>query len=277
MAVTWLETKATQIEQIRHIDPNQFPALQRKGKGKVIPLQTPSASTSKAPVLPAITTTASSSTPPPRDSTPPGDCAVCASPFAISATPSDAEVTLPKRAPTSQCAHPPNICTSCLSHTIAANLEAQGAARPVPCPQAACTASMSRDDVKEWATDDTFARWDMLSLRELMRIDASTNPDGGLFVWCASPACYSGQLHPNGDAQPMVTCIRCGERTCFTHSTMWHEGQSCKQYDRSRPLKDMVNRGVSRAAIWWGTRKCPGCFQPVSFNFIVEAAVLTPK
>jgi IBR domain, a half RING-finger domain len=235
------------------------PDLTRKGKGKVKAItQNPATA---APVLPAIAVTPPSNTP--------ITCLVCADEFSYSATPPADAAILPSRPPTERCAHPAGICTSCLSQTISATLEAHGAAQPIRCPDATCTEVMSRDDVKTWASDNTFARWDMLSLRELMRTDATTNPDGGLFVWCQSPYCYSGQLHPQGDAQPMVTCIRCSEKTCFTHSTMWHEGQTCKQYDRSRPVKDIINRGVSRAAIWWRSRSCPGCFQPVSFPLIV--------
>lgn len=65
------------------------------------------------------------------------------------------------------------------------------------------------------------------------------------------------------ESQPIVTCIRCSSKTCFNHNVLYHEGQSCKQYDRSRPIKDGLNRSVSRVAIWWKTRNCPGCFQPV--------------
>lgn len=69
-------------------------------------------------------------------------------------------------------------------------------------------------------------------------------------------------LHVLAD-QPIVTCVRCGEKTCFNHNVVYHEGQTCKQYERSRPIKDALNRSVSRAVIWWRTRNCPGCFQPI--------------
>lgn len=198
-----------------------------------------------APVLPVSNTEIS------QESSP--DCLVCGEKFGDGSE----EVKRPSRPTTSTCAHPADICTSCISSTISAHIDMRGAAIAVPCPVSTCSETLSRQDIKEWATEDVFARWDMLSLRETMRNDQ------GLFIWCQNPACYSGQLHAEGADQPIVTCVRCGEKTCFNHNVVYHEGQTCKQYERSRPIKDALNRSVSRAVIWWRTRNCPGCFQPI--------------
>jgi hypothetical protein len=54
--------------------------------------------------------------------------------------------------------------------------------------------------------------------------------EGENFVWCRS-GCGSGQCHEGGDAQPIVICLHCGERSCFKHNVAWHENFSCDEYD----------------------------------------------
>lgn len=50
------------------------------------------------------------------------------------------------------------------------------------------------------------------------------------FIWCTAD-CGSGQLHITGKDQPIVTCLHCGHRSCFTHNLAWHENMSCEEYD----------------------------------------------
>lgn len=48
------------------------------------------------------------------------------------------------------------------------------------------------------------------------------------FIWCAH-GCGMGQLNDGGNANNLVRCHKCHRRTCFTHKTIWHEGQTCAQ------------------------------------------------
>lgn len=41
----------------------------------------------------------------------------------------------------------------------------------------------------------------------------------------------SGQIHENEGEEPMVTCIECGFRSCYTHRIPWHNGLTCAEYD----------------------------------------------
>ncbi|KAJ0305899.1 hypothetical protein COL5a_002701 [Colletotrichum fioriniae] len=50
------------------------------------------------------------------------------------------------------------------------------------------------------------------------------------FIWCTAN-CGSGQLHDTGGDQPIVTCLHCGQRSCFSHNVTWHENLSCQEYD----------------------------------------------
>lgn len=51
------------------------------------------------------------------------------------------------------------------------------------------------------------------------------------FVWCTA-SCGSGQIHESGAQHPIVTCLHCSQRSCFQHGVPWHEGLTCREYDR---------------------------------------------
>jgi len=167
----------------------------------------------------------------PAESAPATECQVCCLPF-------DADLPLPERSPTATCSHPAGVCKPCLSSSIASSFQIRDASR-MPCPHEACSEMLSQDDVKLWATDEVYARYHMLLLRSLLR---SEEGQGGLFVWCQNPACFSGQIHPEQGEQPRVVCVQCGHATCFNHSVPWHEGKTCRHYDRTLPVKDTINR-----------------------------------
>lgn len=62
------------------------------------------------------------------------------------------------------------------------------------------------------------------------------------FLWCTSP-CGSGQIHHDATTSPLVTCLHCGHRSCFTHQISWHENLTCTQYDNL--LADPENFEIS--------------------------------
>lgn len=49
------------------------------------------------------------------------------------------------------------------------------------------------------------------------------------FIWCQN--CDFGQLHEGGMSQPIVRCLKCGQRSCFRHSVPWHDRLTCAEYD----------------------------------------------
>ncbi|EEY19611.1 conserved hypothetical protein [Verticillium alfalfae VaMs.102] len=50
------------------------------------------------------------------------------------------------------------------------------------------------------------------------------------FIWCAG-GCGSGQIHETGAEQPIVICLHCSGRSCFTHEVAWHDGLTCEEFD----------------------------------------------
>lgn len=77
----------------------------------------------------------------------------------------------------------------------------------------------------------TCYRYEAMSLRAAMDVVQD-------FVWCPS-GCGSGQMHETGRDQPIVTCVECKYKFCFTHGVPWHETLSCLEYDTLQ--QDPVN------------------------------------
>ncbi|KAF2266075.1 hypothetical protein CC78DRAFT_164676 [Lojkania enalia] len=129
----------------------------------------------------------------------------------------------PTRATTSRCSHGRNACTDCIQKWIESCMETKGWDHCV-CPE--CVESLEYSDVKYFATEDAFARYDTLSTRAAL----STIPN---FLWCQSPSCPSGQIHSGTpSSNPVFTCITCSHTYCLNHSSVpFHYNESCAQYD----------------------------------------------
>jgi hypothetical protein len=48
------------------------------------------------------------------------------------------------------------------------------------------------------------------------------------FIWCAH-GCGMGQLNEGQDENNIVQCVKCHNKTCFTHKAKWHAGMTCNQ------------------------------------------------
>ncbi|TIC96986.1 E3 ubiquitin-protein ligase RNF19B [Colletotrichum higginsianum] len=121
---------------------------------------------------------------------------------------------------TPTCTHPPEACLDCLQTSIRSDLNSK-LWTEIRCPE--CREPLEYVDIQKYADEETFARYEALALRAAMA-EADT------FIWCTAN-CGSGQLHDMGGDRPLVTCLHCGQRSCFTHGIAWHENLSCDEYD----------------------------------------------
>ncbi|KAL2851588.1 hypothetical protein BJY01DRAFT_109774 [Aspergillus pseudoustus] len=87
-----------------------------------------------------------------------------------------------------------------------------------------CRKPMSEGDVQKWAKPDVVRRYNSIRTRKTL----ATDPN---FIWCSNPKCGGGQIHASGAESPIMTCMYCHARTCFTHQRPWHEGMTCYEYD----------------------------------------------
>ncbi|OHW89606.1 RING finger domain-containing protein [Colletotrichum incanum] len=121
---------------------------------------------------------------------------------------------------TPTCTHPPEACLDCLQMSIKSDLNSK-LWTEIRCPE--CRELLEYVDIQKYADEETFARYEALALRAAMA-------EADKFIWCTAN-CGSGQLHDTGGVQPIVTCLHCGQRSCFTHNVVWHENLSCEEYD----------------------------------------------
>jgi len=82
------------------------------------------------------------------------------------------------------------------------------------------------------------------------------------FRWCSNDACPHGQVQDNGLNEPTIICQRpgCGQRTCFLHHTPWHNGLTCREYQRQTDpqfrANDVTDAEKDRNPDLYGKR-CP--------------------
>lgn len=65
---------------------------------------------------------------------------------------------------------------------------------------------------------------------------------------------------------PIVTCVGCGNKSCYIHNVAWHEGMTCDEYDAewraNQPAHAEANE-ASKATIASRTKRCPACERPI--------------
>lgn len=148
------------------------------------------------------------------------------------------------------------VCNSCVyEHTKHLGEDWSMFDEQVPCPEPQCSAKFDFHAIRQillltGKDHQVFEQYDDHLI--YCRLEQMTE-----FVWCAHE-CGSGQLHDvEGSSNPAVTCIKCKQRTCFKHRTMWHEDMSCDEYD----VKTGKLSGTDATNNWLTlhSKKCSHC------------------
>ncbi|KAL2265816.1 hypothetical protein VTJ83DRAFT_6916 [Remersonia thermophila] len=140
------------------------------------------------------------------------DCVIC--------TYTKAVTEFPAVAVTKDCTHEINSCLECIARCIRSELESR-LWNDIRCPE--CRAKLDPVDVQRLADAETNERYQTLAFRAAL----SAAPN---FIWCTA-GCGMGQVHEGGAEQPIVTCLQCGQRSCFHHKVAWHQTMKCDEYD----------------------------------------------
>lgn len=145
-------------------------------------------------------------------------CDICANHVPFSLFPK------PHILPRSCQAHCSNICQDCVSKSLAVDIANKPTDR-IGCPS--CQVAWDRSLIARYSAPALVVDYDTKSLLQSLQ----TFPG---FRFCLSPACGGGQIHDGGEQEPIVTCVHCGFRSCYTHQTPWHSGLSCAGFDEQR-------------------------------------------
>ncbi|KAF5981890.1 e3 ubiquitin ligase ARI7 [Fusarium coicis] len=162
-----------------------------------------------------------------------------------------------------RCSHTVDFCTVCLESYIEAQLDRHG--RPgchlLTCPSFDCDRRLEYDEVKLYARQETFSKYD-----EYLKLEALRNLPS--FRWCLADNCSYGQIHDLIESNH-VSCEECGYEMCFQHQVRWHVDLSCEEFDsmqengdpRFRETRDWVNANTKQCpSCGVNMQKGPGCF-----------------
>jgi len=119
--------------------------------------------------------------PPCRAAYPGEECIICA----------EEPLLFPQKSPTDVCQHEGGICLPCLQKHISAQIGDNGGVDGVVCPAPDCKEVLNYHEIKYWADDETFARYDRLLTRRALGVEDD-------FVLCTNPKCDAGQIHSEG-------------------------------------------------------------------------------
>ena len=149
------------------------------------------------------------------------------------------------------CAHNRDICRACITTSITDGI-VQKPRDHMGCPE--CGARWDDCFLKLYAQPEAFAVFEALDVLRVLE----AMPE---FRRCLRPRCNGGQLHEAGDAAPIVTCIECGYKTCFTHRVVWHTGLTCKDFDMSEETEEKTRDRVNteEKKVREIVRPCPRC------------------
>ncbi|CAG8758821.1 7478_t:CDS:2, partial [Dentiscutata heterogama] len=146
-------------------------------------------------------------------------------------------------------------------------LEDNGNVR-ISCPVDGCTEILDQKDVKKFANEESFRRYERFTLN-LVLSKIST------FHWCLNPNCGSGQDHYHGDNLPIMTCNSCGQKSCVVHGhtvdnvckecTQLLEDEVNRQEEENR-LATLRNAESASEAYVSQLKQCPSCASRIEKN-----------
>ncbi|KAG9307449.1 hypothetical protein G9A89_017279 [Geosiphon pyriformis] len=155
------------------------------------------------------------------------DCIICTETYAISEF----------QRVTANCSHDKSICTGCVGRHIQHELKDKGNFK-ISCPNGNdCRNILSESDVQRFANEEDYKRYHKLSLNSVL----SQMDD---FRWCSNPQCDSGQIHWEGDAAPIMTCVECRQKSCVVHDLPIRAGSKCTECDETEEILSLAQELV---------------------------------
>jgi hypothetical protein len=202
----------------------------------------------RTPALPRRSASACAGSPPAR--TPPAppraatvphggrreECSVCA---ACTVTPA-----MKARRVSRRCTHATrSICDDCMEDYVSSAVRG---ANVIACVD--CSVRLDSDEALHWARQSGDTEAVNFLDQRLLAEQLKGLPD---FAWCAH-GCGMGQEHPEREKAPM-DCRKCRGKTCFRHKSVWHEGQTCDEWDAAQ------QQAEREAVLRTGVKACPQC------------------
>ena len=122
----------------------------------------------------------------------------------------------------SQCNHAPEICLACWEQHIAAQADTK-CWDSITCPHADCNGILDHADMQRFAPRDVFRRYDRYATNKALQ-------NAPNYRLCAHEGCGSGGFVEEERAPEYMTCADCQRYTCLGCNLVYHEGQTCEEY-----------------------------------------------
>jgi len=202
-------------------------------------------------------------------------CVVCSTSKIFVPLGQSGKSEFPRKYLTPSCTHNIQVCNDCLRQWIESRLESQGC-NGISCPQ--CLEQLDRNVIRKYASSKVFARyghgymhymqsrWAMAGSTYpltytsryedlVLRASLAASPN---FRYCINSKCDSGQEHIPGAIDPIITCVSCTTKMCFTCDVVWHEGETCGEYNKRKEDQHKAEK-ASEDWISQNTKKCTKC------------------
>lgn len=193
------------------------------------------------------------------------NCLTCLTPLALTSF-------LPTPPSTPCSTSTPSTCTTCFTTHINTSTTSH-ALNAIPCPQLNCTHPFTYAQMQQHGPLALFHRYDTY-INEL----AINQLDD--LVECANPTChYLWSTDRASHEEAWNACVECGRRTRVVCRVLWHDGESCEEYQerlrREREAREQMERGKRAAeeersveTVAEVSKRCPGagCGVPIQRN-----------
>lgn len=90
-------------------------------------------------------------------------------------------------------------------------------------------------------------------------ISSHQHEDDPNFVRCLRAGCGSMQFHDPKKNDPRMICESCDYAICTNHQLPWHDGQTCREFDRVKAKARKKEEEASERALTRLSKKCPQC------------------
>lgn len=152
--------------------------------------------------------------------------------------------------------HGSNTCRPCFLRHVEVQIDTRNWDE-VSCPE--CNVVLAFHEVKNMTNKDYFDKYEQASLRAALAND----PD---YRHCLSTTCESGQLHPGGTDEPIFRCQECGHKHCVACEALWHEDETCNEYQQRLEDERSVENKLSEETVVETSKPCPQCRCPIEKN-----------
>ncbi|CDW91472.1 ibr domain containing protein [Stylonychia lemnae] len=139
------------------------------------------------------------------------------------------------------CGH--TFCEGCLEEMIIYAINVSGEVHKLKCPDYNCQAVLSREVIKNLTNKNQFSKY--LGLQQNYDLINNKNKK-----FCPIPDCKNVLERNRLIINTKVKCSKCEKNVCFDCQSIWHQGKSCRQYQREIINSLSLNKDA---------QKCPKC------------------